>query len=63
MFLVIDHLCLQFFSNSWIIFTLITLKSFSCRLLVSSSLICFSGVLACSFIWHILLFFTSYSFL
>ena len=43
------------FLRSWIAFTIITLNSFSGRLLISTSLSCFSGVLSCSFIWDIFL--------
>ena len=37
----------------WIIFTIITLNSFSQRLPISTSFSCFSGVLSCPFIYDI----------
>ena len=40
------------FLRSWIIFTIITLNSFSGRLPISTSLSCSSGVLLCQLIWN-----------
>ena len=45
----------SFFPRPWINCTIITLKSFLCRLLISTSLSCYSGVLSGSFIWLIFL--------
>ena len=45
-----------FFSlRSWIIFTIIILNSFLGRLPISISLSCSSRVIACSFVWNIIL--------
>ena len=43
------------FPWSCIIFTIITLNSYLCRLPISNSFSCSSGVLSCSFIWNIFL--------
>ena len=69
-FLLIEQSLPPFFSfsffplRSWIIFTIIILKSFSWRLLISSSFSCFSGVLSFPLPWLIFLcLFTLYNFL
>ena len=41
------------FLRSWVIFTIITLNSFSGRLPVSTSSSCFPGVLSCPSIWDL----------
>ena len=41
------------FLRSWIIFTVITLDSFSGWLLISTSLSCYSEIVSCFFIWNI----------
>ena len=52
------------FLRCWIIFTIITLNSFSQRLPISTSFSCFSGVLSCPFIYDITFwFFTLINFL
>ena len=48
-FLYLFALCLHSFFGSWIIFTVISMNSFS----VSSSLSCFSGVLSHSLFWNV----------
>ena len=53
-FLYLFGLCLYYFLRCWIVFTLITLNSFSVRVPISISLRCFSLVLSCSFVWDIL---------
>ena len=51
MFPVITWSFPVFSPRSWIILTLITLKSFPCRLLIYTSFSCSSGVLSCSLFW------------
>ena len=43
------------FPVSYIIFTIISLKSFFWRLIIYTSLICLSGVFSCSLVWGIVL--------
>ena len=43
------------FPMPWIIFTILSLKTFSWRMIISSSLSCFSGFFSCSLIWVIVL--------